>query len=88
MSLQRLGTKHMTSTARWDAGKERRVVIVGKEPSSEHVSTPNLPLPKIQTVLHHPGQIQKTKKIRSAWCALGDLGVLTSSSVVSIPALP
>lgn len=40
MSLQRLGTKHMTSTACWDAGKERSVVNAGKEASSDLFSQP------------------------------------------------
>lgn len=71
MSLQRLGTKHMTSTACWVAGEERGIVIVEKEASSDHVSTLNQPPPKNQTAQNHPsswGKPEDQKKIRGMWC--------------------
>lgn len=90
MSLQRLGTKHMTSTACWVAGEERGIVIVEKEASSDHVSTLNQPPPKNQTAQNHPrswGKPEDQKNKRYVVCVLAGMGVLTSSSSVSIPAL-
>lgn len=89
MSLQRLGTKHMTSTACWDTGKERNMVMVGKEASSDHVSTLNQPPPKNEAALHHPRSWRnpghEEDKV-GMMCPMRS-GVLTSSSSVSIPAL-
>lgn len=90
MSLQRLGTKHMTSTACWVTGEERSIVIVEKEASSEHVSTLNQPPPKNQTAQHHPscwGIPGDQKNKGYVVCVLAEMEVLTSSSSVSIPAL-
>lgn len=94
MSLQHLGTKHMTSTACWVAGEERSIVIVEKEPlqtmfqlsTSLRVKTRQLNTTQGAGGRGggNPGD-QKNK--RYVVCVLADLGVLTSSSSVSIPAL-
>lgn len=59
MSLQRLGTKHMTSTACWDTSEKKSTVIIGKEASSDHVSIANQPSPSPPVELEEPRRLRR-----------------------------